>query len=463
MSPAMQPRRSDTAAEAWHILGLAWPVMLTSLNWTLMQLIDVAIVGHAGAGRAGTEQLGYLAAGRTLTFITILMGLAALSGVLVFASRADGAGRLAETGEWLRRGLLFGLALGLPCLIVLFCFALPLLRLVGVPADIAGGAGAARVTQALALAYPFQFVQIAVSFFLEGVSRPRRVMVINLITLPLNALLAWAWADGHLGLPAMGAVGAVLATSLVSVVGAAGMLIAAWTLPDAAARNVRDLSPAAWRGALRGVPAMFRFGLVPAIGTGLELFGYAWLIILSTRLGAVPAAALQTVFALHNFAFSMALGFASAAGVRVGNAIGAGERQRVLPRILIATGLTVLAMGLVGLAFWWIGGSLVRPFSDDPVVVALSAGLLVLVAPFIWLDGVQLVAVYALRSLGHQIAAGANGVVAFFVVTGGLGTLFVRYGYGTRGLIYAFIAGIAIAAILQSIWLLRATRRLPQG
>ncbi|TVV71946.1 MATE family efflux transporter, partial [Sphingomonas solaris] len=271
MSRPTPMNRAEVVAEAGRIMGLAWPVMLTSLNWTLMQLIDVAVVGHAGTG-----ELGFLAAGRTLTFITIVMGLAALSGVLVFSARADGAGDHAATGEWLRRGLVFALMLGLPCMAVLLAFAHPLLDLVGVPADIA--AGGASVTRAMALAYPFQFVQIAASYFLEGVSRPRRVMIVNLVTLPLNGVLAWAWVGGHAGLPAMGATGAALATSFASAAGAAGMLVAAWTLPDAETRTIRTLSAATWVAAWRGVSLLFRFGLVPAVGAGLELFGFSWLI-----------------------------------------------------------------------------------------------------------------------------------------------------------------------------------------
>jgi MATE family multidrug resistance protein len=448
--------RAETIAEVRRMAALAWPVMLTSLNWTLMQLIDVAVVGHAGTG-----ELGFLAAGRTLTFITIVMGLAALSGVLVFAARADGAGDRAATGGWLRSGLLFGALMGLPCMFGLLLFAAPLLDLVGVPADIA--VGGAAVTRAMAFAYPFQFVQIAVSYFLEGVSRPRRVMIVNLATLPLNAVLAWAWVGGHLGLTAMGATGAAAATSCVSALGAVGMLVATWTLPDAAACRVRDLSGKAWREAVGGVAALARFGLVPAIGAGLELFGFSWLIVLSTRLGAVPAAAFQTVFSLHNFAFAMALGFGSAAGVRVGNATGAGEAHLAWPRSLIAAALAVLAMGVVGLAYLFAGPVLVRPFSQDPAVVRLSATMLVMMAPFMWLDGVQLVFVYALRSLGDQVAAGVNGVIAFFVVTGGLGTLLVMRGHGADALIYAFIAGVAAAAVLQGGRMLAISRRMRPG
>jgi len=449
----MRADRPSPLPEARHILRLAWPVMLTSLNWTLMHLIDVAIVGHAG-----TEQLGALAAGRTLTYITIVMGLSAMSGVLVFASRADGAGDLRATGDYLRQGLVFGLLLGFPCMAVLLAWAETLLRAVGVPPELS--VEGAAVVRAMALAYPFQFLQIAASYFLEGVSRPRRVMVVNLATLPLNALLAWAWVGGHLGLPARGAVGAVLATAVVSGLGAAGMLVSAWTLPDAAQRGVRDVSRAAWRGAVRGLPAQMRFGGVPAIASGLELAGFSWLIVLSTQLGPVAAAAFQTVFSLHNFAFAMALGFGSAAGVRAGNAVGAGTPRAALPRCLIAVALVVVGMGVVGLLFLLGGAHVVRPFSDDPQVVGLAAVLLVMLAPFMFFDGIQVVLVYTLRSLGDQVWAGINGILAFFVVTGGLGWYLVRAGEGAESLIYASAAGMVAAALLQGGRLWLVSRRL---
>src|SRR3546814_1058108 len=112
--------------------------------------------------------------------------------------------------------------------------------------------------------------------------------------LPVNAALAWAWAGGHWGLPAAGAVGAALATSLTSIFGALAMLGAVWTLPTAVEDGVRALSRAAWRGTWRGIAGLLRFGLVPGIASGLELLGSSWLIVLSTQLGAVSAAAFRS-------------------------------------------------------------------------------------------------------------------------------------------------------------------------
>lgn len=453
----MRLNAQETMAEASRISRLAWPVMLTSLNWTLMHLIDVAVVGHAGSG-----ELGELAAGRTLTYVAIVMGLAAMSGVLVFVARADGGGRPEETGDQLRRGILLALGIGLPCMAVLLIWAEALLLGIGVPGDLA--AGGSMVVRAMALGFPTQLVQIVCSFFLEGVSRPRRVMIVNLAQLPLNAVLAWALVSGQLGLPALGSAGAAAATSFVSLIGALLMYRAAWTLPDAGVRGVNDVSAASWMRALRGVPALFRFGYVPAIAAGLELAGFSYLIVLSTQLGAVPAAAFQTVFSLHNLSFALAMGFGSAAGVRAGNAVGAGDPVAAVPRTVIAAVLATVVMLGLGLIYVAGAGLVMRPFSDDPAVRDLGAAMLVALAPFMFLDGVQVVLMNALRSLGDQVAAAGIGVIAFFLVTGGLGSLLVRGGFGAMGLVYASAAGMAVAASLQAarMWWI-SSRLRPQS
>ena len=116
---------------------------------------------------------------------------------------------------------------------VLFFGAAPLLRLMGVSDAVLPIS--TMVVRGMALAFPAQLILIAASNFLEGISHPRRVMVVNLAMLPINGLLAWIWATGQFGFPAMGAVGAGLATAVSLWLGAAGMVATVWLVPDHAA------------------------------------------------------------------------------------------------------------------------------------------------------------------------------------------------------------------------------------
>ncbi|MCW4462297.1 MATE family efflux transporter [Sphingomonas sp. BT-65] len=444
---------ADIRAETRRILALAWPVVLTGLNWTILHVTDVVVVGMVS-----THEVAALGASRTLTFIGIVVALGWLTGVLVFASRADGAKDLPGTGAVLRQGLVLGLLLGLLSGGALFAFALPMLLGVGVDPDIAPDA--ARVVRTMALGYPFQLLIVAASFFLEGVSRPQRVMAVNLSILPLNALLAWVLATGQFGLPVMGAVGAAAATVTATVVGAVAMVAAALTLPRARERGVRDWhdfgSPAMWRG----VRALLGFGLVPAIASGLELAGFSILIALSTQLGETVTHAFQIVFSVHNVTFAFALGLGSAAGVRAGNAVGEGVPAEAGPRTAIAAGLAALILGLLALPLIFAPMLVVGGFPATAAVAAAAAAMLPLWGPFILFDGLQVVFVYALRSLGDQVAAGLNGIAAFFLLTGGIGLWTVHAGWGANGLVAASASGMLAAALLNGGRLFWVSRRL---
>lgn len=444
---------TDSRAEARRILALAWPVVLTGLNWTILHVTDIIVVGLVS-----THEVAALGASRTLTFVGIVMALGWLTGILVFVARADGAGDLRATGAWLRHGLVFGLLLGLASGAVLFAFAHPMLLGIGVAPGIAPDA--ARVVRTMALAYPFQLIMVAASFFLEGVSRPQRVMVVNLSILPFNALLAWVLATGQFGLPPMGAVGAAAATVTATVIGAAGMLVAALTLPRARERGVRDWRDFGTPGMWRGIRALALFGLVPAIASALELAGFSILIALSTRLGETATHAFQIVFSVHNVTFAFALGLGSAAGVRAGNAVGEGAPAQAGPRTAIASVLTASILGMLAIVLALAPAFVVSGFPATPAVAALAVTMLVVWAPFILFDGLQMVFVYALRALGDQVVAGVNGIAAFFLLTGAIGLASVHAGWGPMGLVWASGAGMVAAAALNGGRLWFVIRRL---
>lgn len=436
--------------EARIMLGLAWPVVLSSLNWTLLNITDIAFVGAAG-----TAEVAAFGASRALTYIAIVAGLSAQAAVLVYTSRADGAGDRARTGEILRSGLLLGATCGLTACIVLALFATTLLRAIGVTDELLPVAS--HVVRIMAFCYPASLVMTAGSYWLEGISKPRAVMVVNLGMLPVNALLAWALSGGHLGFPMLGAVGAAIAT-LVSIWGGAiFMLLAVLRADPDGSRTVRDNSRAAWKLAARNVPALAKFGLVPAIAAALELGGFAWLIALSTQLGDEAAHAFQIVFSLHNLTFALALGMGSAAGVRVGNAVGAGTPERARRRTVIAASIAVGLTAVAALLLAAAAGPLTIVYPATPAVHRLAAAMLLIWTPFILFDGAQVVFNYALRSLGDQVVAGVASVCSFFIVTGGLGWLLVHLGYGPIALVIASGVGMVVAALLLGARLLYVT------
>ena len=428
--------------EARRIARLAWPIILTNLNWTIMHLIDVMVVGQAG-----THELGALAAGRVVMFVILMLLLSGMSGILVFASQADGAGDLPRTGALWREAVLTGLLLGLPSALMIALTARPLLLLTGVAPELV--TPGAHVLVAMMIGLPGQMLSIACAFFLEGVSAPRRVLWVNIGTLPLNALLAWGLTLGHFGLPELGAVGAALATSIAGTIGGLAMALMAWTLPSASTRDLRRRDLPAWRNALRGIPPIVRFGIMPGLGAALEVLGFSYLMILSTRMGEIVAGGFQVMLSLHNIGFALALGLGSATGVRVGNAVGAGEPWTARGRALIACGLSLLIMGAVVLAYLVFARPIVNGLTADAAVAREAIVMLIILAPFILCDGLQAIFVSALRSLGDQVIAGVNGIIAFFLIMSLAGWSSYQLGWGSAGLALASALGMAAAMLLQ--------------
>jgi MATE family multidrug resistance protein len=307
----------------------------------------------------------------------------------------------------------------------------------------------AQVVMIMGLAFPIQLLSTPISYFFQAIGRPRRSLAITCITLPLNGVLAWAWSGGHLGFEAMGAVGASWATLTASALGLLLNLVLLWWLDEARLRRVRDASVAEWRLAVRGVPALARFGFVPAIASALELGGFSWVMVESTKMGLTAAHAFQLVLSMHNITFGFAMGFGSAAGVRVGNAVGEGVPQAALGRTMVAAVISTLVIGAMSIALmlaapWFVG---LYPATD--AVRQLAVTMLFFWAPFMLFDGIQLVGTYALRSLGDQVAAGVNAIIAFFFLTVGFGWWFIRMGQGPLALVWAVGIGMFACALLQ--------------
>src|ERR1035438_10501216 len=93
--------------EARATLLLAVPITIGQLGQMAMGVTDSVMIG-----RAGTVPLAASSFGIGIFNIFFIIGIGLLTPVAVFASRARGAGRHDEAGEFLRHGLALSLGAG---------------------------------------------------------------------------------------------------------------------------------------------------------------------------------------------------------------------------------------------------------------------------------------------------------------------------------------------------------------
>ncbi len=164
---------------------------------------------------------------------------------------------------------------------------------------------------------------LTTTFFLEGMRRPLPGMTMMIGGNVVNVGLNWIFVYGHLGLPAMGAVGSAWATTGVRVFLAVGLVAYVWTMADAERLGVRGGARTPWRAWRH----QRRLGYAAAASIGVEGAAFATLNVFAGWLGVLPLAAFAIALNLISIVFMAAVGIGAATAVRVGIAHGRGDQR----------------------------------------------------------------------------------------------------------------------------------------
>ncbi len=414
-----------------------------------MATADIAMLGHYRA-----EDLAWYGIGVTLFIVLLLIGIGLLTGTLVMTSHNRGAGRLADCGAVWRRALPYAVLIGLAGT-GLCQFAEPFFLLVGQSPAIAAGGGAVTAIAGLALIPTLVYVNS--SFFMEGLARPMPGMFVILGGNVLNIMLNGVLIFGLWGVPAMGAEGAILATSVARLCMALLLTGYVWWLPGREMLGIRrPLSGGWWRAGRE----QWRLGYATGASQGVESVAFNSLTMMAGLLGPLALASYSIALNLTALIFMLALGFGAATAVRVGAARGAGDRYGMVVAGWVGLAATVTIMAGFGLLMWLLREPLATLYSDDAALRVVLPGLILIVACILVPDGGQVVMSFALRGAGDAWTPTALHLLSFFVVMIPAAWLLAfPVGLGTTGLMIAIAMGAATSLAILSLRFWIVTRR----
>jgi MATE family multidrug resistance protein len=434
-SPAYPLSLLDHAVQT---LRLAVPVMLARAGLVILITVDTVMCGAAGG-----DTLAYYGAslGPHITMLTVGIGL--LTGTIVYVAQMAGAGRPEECGRIWRRALGIAATIGTAYLVLLL-FGRGILRLLGQHPDVVEQGG-----QALMLfgpGMPAMLMYVATSFFLEGIGRPKPGMVITLSANLINAALNWAMIFGHLGLPAMGAAGATLATSITRWWMLAMIVGYVLTMPDRRRYGIggaRSGRPAV------GVAQLMKLGVPFALAIGIETSTFSGMAALAGIISVAALAAYQVALNYMALVYMLALGLSTATAIRVANAVGRRDGGGVRRAGWVGAGLVLALMTMVGMLTWAGREAIAFVYTQDPVVLPLATAALAIAALITVLDGTQGVLIGALRGASDAIVPTLIYGLAFWLVSLPLAWWFgVRLGQGVPALMWGLFAGLIVASAL---------------
>ena len=310
--PARGADKSPVRADLGELMRLAGPVVAARLGVMTMGLTDAVVVGRYSA-----VQLGYQALGWALVSVVVVTTIGLLSGVQVMASRAIGEGRPREAGAALRRGLVYGAWIGVGSTALLLLGGPTFLRASGIARGLADGAAGPLIV--LALSLPGFTLSVSAAAWLEGLGRPKPVMVIMWIANVVNLMVNLVLVPGHFGLPALGATGAACATLCARLLLTAATLIYIARMPDARALGVFERPG---RDRAREIEQR-QIGFGAGASGFFEVAAFAAMTFIAGSIGAAVVAAYTVILNVVSFVFMVPLGMATATAVLVARAYGA--------------------------------------------------------------------------------------------------------------------------------------------
>ncbi len=369
------------------ILTLGMPVVGAMISQNVLNLVDTAMVGSLGDAALAAVGTGAFAHFMAIAFI---MGLS--TGVQAMVARRRGEGR--EDFAAPLNGALALCLIAFPVSLALAALAPSLFPLLNPDPEVA--AAGSPYLQVRVLGMAGVGMNFAFRGYWNAVQRPSLYLRTLLVMHGCNLFLNWVFIFGHLGAPALGAMGAGLGSAIATYVGTLTYILLAVRHAPGFARI---------RPRREELATLLRL----SVPTGLQQLsfsgGFLVLFWILGQVGTRETAAANVVVNLMLVVILPGLAFGIAGASLVGQALGRGDPDdaRRWGWDVVQVGVvTLVGLGLILLA---LEGPILGLFLHDPETLELARGPLRLFALTVGLDAVGLV----LQSV--LLGAGASGVV----------------------------------------------------
>lgn len=373
------------------IWGLAWPTMLAMGAGTVVRLTDFAMVGDLGPSATAAIGVG----GNFYWLIESLASIPSL-GLMAILARAVGAGDAALADASHRQAQLQGVALALLGCALVFPATEFAIGIYGVEPEVVAIASDYlwwRLWATVPLAIAMNF-----GAALRAAGDARTPLWAGVVAASVNVFLNWVLIYGNLGAPALGVVGAAIASNLALVV-----MMVHFVVLWAMRRLVLVPTAGSWRPDRDLQRRLLRIGIPSGLEGGLFQIGLMLFQRIMSTFGTNVVAAYNVGSMLLNFSFMPGVGFAVAASTLVGQHLGARASDRAEREGWRATFWAIGTMSVIGLVLALCARPIAWVFTNDPEVIELSVLVLTIFAFAHPLMAIEFALGGALRGSGDTV------------------------------------------------------------
>jgi putative MATE family efflux protein len=336
----------------------------------LQGIVDHVMVGHY-VGFAGNAAIGV---GWQIFLVVVVFISSLFTGMGVLVARFAGANDHDKVNRVVYQAFLTAVALGVGVLGPLGWIASPrLLELVHASPEVS--AAALPYLRTMFVCSIGQLLYFMIAGALRAAGDARTGMRIGMWIVGLNVALNMVLIRGLGPIPAFGAQGAALGTSIASAIASGAAL---WMM--ATGRVVVSIAGVPKRPDWSIIRSLFRFGLPAGVqGVAMNVAGVLLLRFIGSLAHSAEAQAAYAVCYTELFAFITwtSVGLMGAAAAIAGQNLGAGRPERSVRAVQVAARFGLMIAGIIGVIFLAFSSQLLALFGlRDPTVVLLGTQLL---------------------------------------------------------------------------------------
>jgi MATE family multidrug resistance protein len=428
------------------MIRLALPLIAGQVLLFGTNIVDTLLAGHLGP-----LVLGAVAVGTSVWMLPFMAMQGVMFAVPTSVAHLVGAGRRGEVGALFRQAVYLAIGMGVVTLLVLRFGAPVVVPLLGLAPEMAGEV--VLFLRAVALGAPALAVFMVCRGLSDGLSMTRPAMWFGALGLILLLPLGYVFMYGALGVPGMGARGSGLATAVETWIGALCFVVYV-----ARGRGYRGIGASGGPKAPdpKAILGLLALGIPMAATVVLEVGLFSFTAFAIGRFGAAAVAAHQIALNVAGLSFMVPLGLSAAITVRVGRAMGAGDRIAARRAGMIGIALSLVTQMVAAVVLVLLPWSIAGLYTADPAVQSGTVALLGLAALFQLSDGAQVAANGALRGIKDARVPVAITLLAYWGVGMPVGlALAFPGGMAARGMWIGLLVGLSVAALLLT-WRFRA-------
>ena len=419
-------------------LKVALPVMITQAGQVVVQLADNIMVGHVG-----TAELAGVSFANAIFLIGFITLIGFSQGLTPLVGESFAKGEHKKASHLLRNSLMLNLctysAIGL--LLMAIGFFMPHMG---------------QDPQVIPFAQPYYFITVASliptsffftsRFFAEGIGDTRHAMWITVTSNLLNIFLNWVLIFGHFGLPALGVMGAALATLIARIFCAVAFIRVIFHSETFSSYARMALKEKVDKQTLISIAQL---SLPIAFSSMLESTAFSFAAIMVGWMGKVELAAHQIANSLGQLSFMVACGIGAAATIRVSHQFGAGKPVETLMAGKASVHMGIFYMSSCALLFILLRNFLPYIYTSDPEVIAYASRLIVVLSLYQISDAVQLTSMASLRGLKDTKRPMMYAAMSYYgIAIPAAYLLGFVFGVGPEGVWYGLLLGLTVAAVL---------------